>query len=699
MLSDFMAVLAQAHLSASDPSKLIPNGSIIRLRDDLKGKRNTDGWCVGYQHELGETWTYGNWRVSETEHKTWHSFDRTKMTSEERNSLDQTLQRLQQQKEKELAQARERAAEKAQGIWESSTKPESHPYLETKRVGSGPLKLSKDRLIAPIFNAAGQLRTIQFIDSTGEKRFLPDGQTSECFMPVEGATDVVLICEGVATAITLSEVTGKQVYSAMNSHNLLKVAPIVKRKHPQANIVICADNDHSNPKNPGLTSANKAAELIGCLVKAPSFDATDSELSDWNDFHGKYGAEKLLQALALDEPLPIVYPTNAMGLNQARIESITQCLREDPHFPYQIHFDEFFGQVLIHRQSQSYPQRITDNIVTEIREWFGINGWQSIAKEMAHDCINRVAHDKPVDLMRDWLNKLPVWDGKDRMSEAGLQAQMSDSVYAQVWWRYVFSALVARQLEPGCKLDIVPILVGGQGVKKTQLAESIPPQLMGMETFGEITMSDIRKTESALYKVRAKAVLILDELRGFKKDQDADKAAITRRIEEQVPKYMQYSIQYPRRCLIIGTTNDDEFLDDPTGARRFAPIRIEDTINIDWFKSNMEQLWAQGRFIYEKLGEPAWKDLELLARKVHDEFRAVSWVTPYVESFIEKQVSPFTTDDVIENFTDLRYAPATSKKSIQMEIGKVLQSFGYEKDRKQVDGNRKTFWTLSGREQ
>jgi hypothetical protein len=568
--------------------------------------------------------------------------------------------------------------------------------LLAKDVGPGPLRLYQDKLIAPIFNALGELRSIQFINSTGEKRFLPDGQTSECFMPIEGATDFILICEGVATAISLSEVTGKQVYSAMNSHNLLKVAPIVKRKHPEAKIVICADNDHSNPKNPGLTSANTAAGLIGCLVKEPRFDEADVHLSDWNDFHSTYGAEKLRQALALDEPLPIVYPTNAMGLNQARIESITQCLREDPHFPYQIHFDEFFGQVLIHRQSQSRPERITDNIVTEIREWFGINGWQSIAKELAHDCINRVAYDKPVDLMRDWLNKLPVWDGQDRMSEAGIQAQMSDPVYAQAWWRYVFSALVARQLEPGCKLDIVPILVGGQGVKKTQLAESIPPQLMGMETFGEITMSDIRKTESALYKVRAKAVLILDELRGFKKDQDADKAAITRRIEEQVPKYMQYSIQYPRRCLIIGTTNDDEFLDDPTGARRFAPIRVEDTICIDWFKVNMEQLWAQGRVIYEDLGEPAWRDLELLASKVHDEFRAVSWATPYVEDFIRNRHESFTTNDVIDRCPHLNHAPATSKKSIQMEIGKVLQAFGYEKDRRQVDGKRKTFWKLTG---
>lgn len=698
MYSEFMSVLAQDHLSAPDPAKLIPNGSVIRLRDDSKGKRNIDGWCVGHQHELGETWVYGNWRVSETKHNKWHSFDRAKLTHEERTSLDQTLQRLLKERDKQLNQARDRAAEVAQEIWESSTKPGSHHYLLAKGIGPGPLRLYQDKLIAPIFGESGQLRSIQSINSTGEKRFLPDGQTSGCFMPIEGATDVVLICEGVATAISLSEVTGKQIYSAMNSHNLLKVAPIVKRKHSDAKIVICADNDHSNPKNPGLTSAKKVAEQVGCLIKSPNFDKADVHLSDWNDFHSKYGAERTREALALDEPLPIVYPTNAIGLNQARIESITQCLREDPHFPYQIYFDEFFGQILIHRPSQSHPERITDNIVTEIREWFGINGWQSIAKEMAHDCINRVAHDKPVDLMRDWLNKLPVWDGQDRMSEAGIQAQMSDPVYAQAWWRYVFSALVARQLEPGCKLDIVPILVGGQGVKKTQLAESIPPQLMGMETFGEITMSDIRKTETALYKVRAKAVLILDELRGFKKDQDADKAAITRRIEEQVPKYMQYSIQYPRRCLIIGTTNDDEFLDDPTGARRFAPIRVEDTINIDWFKTNMEQMWAQGRFIYEELGEPAWKDLELLASKVHDEFRAVSWATPYVEDFLKNRHEPFTIHDVIDRCPDLNHAPASSRKSIEMELGKALKAFGYGSKRKQVNGIKKSFWKLTGGE-
>ena len=114
MRSDFISILARDHLSVSDPSILIPNGSIIRLHDDSKGKRNIDGWCVGHQHELGETWVYGNWRVSETEHNKWHSFDRAKLTREERISLDQTLQRLLKERDKQLNQARDRAAEVAQ---------------------------------------------------------------------------------------------------------------------------------------------------------------------------------------------------------------------------------------------------------------------------------------------------------------------------------------------------------------------------------------------------------------------------------------------------------------------------------------------------------------------------------------------------------------------------------------------------------
>jgi hypothetical protein len=60
MRSNFISILAQDLLSAPDPSKLIPNGSIIRLRDDSKGKRNIDGWCVGHVVDQGEIWTYGN---------------------------------------------------------------------------------------------------------------------------------------------------------------------------------------------------------------------------------------------------------------------------------------------------------------------------------------------------------------------------------------------------------------------------------------------------------------------------------------------------------------------------------------------------------------------------------------------------------------------------------------------------------------
>ena len=121
MRSDFMNVLAQNHLSAPSPSKLIPHGSIIRLRDDSKGKPNTDGWCVGSIVEQGEIWVFGNWRLSEGGRQKWSSFDRTKLTIKERTSLDQTLQKLWNETEKEMSKEREKAAEKAKAVLQQAS--------------------------------------------------------------------------------------------------------------------------------------------------------------------------------------------------------------------------------------------------------------------------------------------------------------------------------------------------------------------------------------------------------------------------------------------------------------------------------------------------------------------------------------------------------------------------------------------------
>lgn len=76
----------------------------------------------------------------------------------------------------------------------------------------------------------------------------------------------MLICEGFATAATLHEETGQRVYMALTASNMMAVAKTVREKLPDAEIVVCADNDVNTQGNPGLSKATAAAEAGGGSV-------------------------------------------------------------------------------------------------------------------------------------------------------------------------------------------------------------------------------------------------------------------------------------------------------------------------------------------------------------------------------------------------------------------------------------------------
>jgi putative DNA primase/helicase len=69
---------------------------------------------------------------------------------------------------------------------------------------------------------------------------------------------------------------------AFDCGNLEPVALMVRRMHPNAKIIIAADNDCATPGNPGLTAARKAAIAVGGLVSVPVFP--DGRPGDWNDW-------------------------------------------------------------------------------------------------------------------------------------------------------------------------------------------------------------------------------------------------------------------------------------------------------------------------------------------------------------------------------------------------------------------------------
>lgn len=386
------------------------------------------------------------------------------------------------------------------------------------------------------------------------------------------------------------------------------------------------------------------------------------------------------------EVVEVNYQTDKNGVKLSTIGQLVNCTLNDSTFPFQINYDQFFGEIFITYKDKT--ERLQDYHYTRMRVWFETQNWKPVGKDMMRDVVYSTAQVRSSDVMRSWMDTL-TWDGTDRLDELVEALGLEVNPYHKAVARYILTGLAARQLDPGCQLDITPILIGGQGLGKTRCCMALAPKMIGTSTSIECSASDLIDTDRAARLARSKSVIILDELRGMKKDREAIKAAMTRRVEEHTPKYMENRVQFKRRCMLIGTTNEDEFLDDPTGARRFAPVTLTSEADPEWITENLSQLWAQGVVLFKADGVN-WAEVQSMASDEHCDYQITDSWEEIVSNYLDTCLAPVTSSEILINA--LNFEPKGIKRGDEMRISDIMRRMGKKKIRQQIDGVRHWMW-------
>lgn len=247
--------------------------------------------------------------------------------------------------------------------------------------------------------------------------------------------------------------------------------------------------------------------------------------------------------------------------------------------------------------------------------------FQSISRPELKEMVHLVGSDNCFDSAVLWLSSLK-WDGVPRIETFFSQYWgAANSEYSRAVSLYMWSALAGRVLSPGCQVDMVPILVGEQGEMKTSAVKALLPSA---DFFCEISF--LEKDDDLARLMRGVLVAELSELKGLNsRDAESIKSFVTRTHEKWVPKYKEFTTTHPRRTVIIGTTNADEFLADPTGNRRWLPVEVGlradngGKMDMDMCKRDLTLLWAEAAVFWKKAGV-AWEDAERLAKGEHAKY-------------------------------------------------------------------------------
>lgn len=353
--------------------------------------------------------------------------------------------------------------------------------------------------------------------------------------------------------------------------------------------------------------------------------------------------------------------------------------------------DKFRDEIMLSTDEGQSWRTFQDADYTRMREYLTKNGFEEIGKESMRDVIHLVAQENAFDSAIVWIESLPA-SGTSKLIDSFMVKYLGceDTPYARAVGRYMWTALAGRVLDPGCQADMTPVLIGQQGSGKTSAVKAISP---AKDFFVEIGFHE--KEDDLARKMRGKLVGEFGELTGMrKKEVDALKAFITRTDENWIPKFKEFGASFPRRLLFIGTTNNEKFLIDDTGNRRWLPIRVGKS-DLAALRRDVLLLWAEARDLWKASGVQ-WAEAESLAREVHGdhevgdpwEERIATWLdSADLDGSKVSSRTHLTTGMVLVE--GLRIDIGRATKGDEMRAASLLKKMGFVRTQLRIDNRPK----------
>lgn len=363
----------------------------------------------------------------------------------------------------------------------------------------------------------------------------------------------------------------------------------------------------------------------------------------------------------------------------------TLILENDESFP-RVSFDEFLQQLFIEPRTGGPRKAASDDAELAILQRLQSHHSTSFCVSHVRNAMLSVGKSNQTDVLRDHIAGL-AWDGVPRLDDWLVRyLHAEDTRYSRVVGRKWMIQAVARALSPrGCKADATLVLTGKGGFRKSTSAEIIGGAFYTDE------VADLGSKDCAM-QIAGKWIIEMAE------NDAADRAGLqrlkawlTRQADRYRPAYGRNVVEVPRRCVFIATTNEDVFLRDETGNRRWWPIKLTAQADTEGLREVRDQLVAEAAAAFAKR-EPWWlnSEEEQLAEEEQESRRMVdAWEQRIAVYLATHRCQEITISDLLQFAIGIE--PGRWTQAEQNRVARALRALNWNRIRTRPTGGGRLY--------
>jgi putative DNA primase/helicase len=196
-----------------------------------------------------------------------------------------------------------------------------------------------------------------------------------------------------------------------------------------------------------------------------------------------------------------------------------------------------------------------------------------------------------------WIDSVP-WDGVSRMESfyATVRSKGAGSIKKKLMRKWMVQCVAAALSPDGIANQGILTFVGPQNIGKTTWFQRLAPASLDVILTGHTLDT---KSKDSIFIALSYWIVELGEVDATmrKSDISALKSFITQTTDKLRRPYAATESHFGRRTAFGASVNDMEYLNDPTGNRRFWSVEVE-SFDLE-HQVDMQQVWAEVKLIWE----------------------------------------------------------------------------------------------------